>query len=355
MRFIGIDLHKDSMTVACLDETGNTLWIKTVATKCNNQIATLFAEIDQPYAVAVEAVGFYHWLWDLLGDRPAQKFLANPVEIAARKSVKRAKTDRKDAVLIAELLRRGEIPAVYVPTPEERELREITRHRHAIARKLASAKNSFIRICLKRNLDGPKNMNAERAIKFFKSWRERFAVNQQLMLEDLTDQIVFLERQLDKALERIVACLRYPCFAPTLTLYASVPGIATVSAATIIAETGNIRRFDSAKEIVSYAGLAPRVFQSADTCRHGRISKAGPKNLRWILVQTAWCAIRFDRRCRAIFDRIRVRAGKKKAVCAVARRLLIWLWAMAKSGAPYDPEKGKPKNDTAGPSPQIKP
>lgn len=340
MLYTGIDLHKESLTIACLDEKGTVLWIKTLSTKCINKIRDIFSSLDHPYAVAIEAVGFYHWLWDLLADAPAEKVLADPREVRARKAIKRAKTDRKDAVLLAELLRRGELPSVYVPTPEERALREICRHRHSLSRNLASCKNRFRRIHLKQNLRGPKSLDTASGYKFYRANRDRFADNQKLMMEDLLSQMTFLENSLSHNHDRMRAMLQFPYFKAKFDLYTSMPGISMISAATIIAETGDITRFDHAKEIAAYAGLDPRVSQSSETCILGAVSKAGPRDLRWILQQAAWTAIRCDARCKRIYERIKKRRGTRKAATAVARRIIIWIWRMTVTGEMYNPDYG---------------
>jgi transposase len=138
---------------------------------------------------------------------------------------------------------------------------------------------------------------------------------------------------------RLSESLKAPAFAERLVLYESLPGTGLITAATLIAEIGDITRFTHAGEVAAYAGLDPRVFQSADSCRHGRISKNGPHDLRWVLQQAAWTAIRCDTRCRAIYERIRLRAGKKKAATAVARHLIVWVWAMTRRNALYNPRQ----------------
>ena len=108
----------------------------------------------------------------------------------------------------------------------------------------------------------------------------------------------------------------------------TAPGVALLSAATVFVETGGLSRFDNPEQLACYSGLTTRTFQSADCVRHGHVSKAGPPNLRWVLQQAAWCAIRNDDYVRKIYNRIARKAGSKKAATAIARKLLIWLWAM---------------------------
>jgi transposase len=115
----------------------------------------------------------------------------------------------------------------------------------------------------------------------------------------------------------------------------SFPGVALVSAATVIAEVGDFRRFPDAKAIGRYAGLNPRVFASGGKQRIGHIAKTGSADLRWILQQAAWTAIRCDEHVRGIFLRIAKRAGRKAAAVAVARKLLTWMHSAVTKGEPY--------------------
>jgi len=146
---------------------------------------------------------------------------------------------------------------------------------------------------------------------------------------DLTDQLLLLERQLDRTERDLFFQIEdLSCIYEDIIRLCTAPGVARLTAATVLVETGGLSRFDNPEELVCYAGLTARTFQSADSIRHGRISKAGPPNLRWVLQQASWCAIRTNIYVRGIYNRICRKAGSKKAATAIARKLLIWLWAM---------------------------
>jgi transposase len=115
----------------------------------------------------------------------------------------------------------------------------------------------------------------------------------------------------------------------------SFPGVALVTAATVRAEVGDFRRFKDPKAIGRYAGLNPRVFASGGKQRIGAIAKTGSAHLRWILQQAAWTAIRTDDGVKQIYLRIAKRSGKKAAAVAIARKLLVWMWAAVVHGETY--------------------
>ena len=139
------------------------------------------------------------------------------------------------------------------------------------------------------------------------------------LFEEIEGKIQYLESLIfaslgDDCTEDIAICI-------------SVPGISSTAAMTILAEGGDVRDFASADRLVSWAGLAPSVHQSADTLVTGRITKRGSKHLRWILVQAAQAAIRAqDTVFSCFFRRIAYRRGRNKAIVALARKILCILW-----------------------------
>jgi len=108
-----------------------------------------------------------------------------------------------------------------------------------------------------------------------------------------------------------------------------------LATATVIAEIGDFKRFADGKAIGRYAGLNPRVYASGGKQRIGHIAKTGPSDLRWILQQAAWTAIRTNKHVRSIFLRIAKRSGRPAAAVAVARKLLTWMHRAVVKGEPY--------------------
>jgi hypothetical protein len=105
----------------------------------------------------------------------------------------------------------------------------------------------------------------------------------------------------------------------------------------VVSELGDIRRFRSAKQVCAYAGLALRQRESAGRTKQLPISKEGSKLMRWILVEAGWQLVYRTRRWGSMFDSLARRRGKKKAIVAVARRLLCMMVAMLRSGRRYEP------------------
>jgi transposase len=332
---IGVDLHKASLTATVLDSLGAVVERKDIPTKCRRQIAAYFASHGPDVQVAVESVGFYQWFWDTVKPTVRLLRLADPAGVRACAG-RLTKTDRNDSLLLARLLREDRLPMAYVPEEPVRALRELCRHRHRLARQLALARRHLRWIGLKNNLPGPATLTSDRAQKWLLSQDAKLNDAHRLSGRQFVDPITALERQLadvETALADSVA--KNADLAPTLALIQTVPGIGFITAATILCECGDIRRFDSIDQLSSYAGLCPRVTQSGESAHHGHISKQGPPQLRWVLQQAAWVAIRCDPNARRIYARIAKRAGGKKAATALARKLLSYAWSVCRQGRPF--------------------
>src|ERR1051326_5118030 len=309
LRTIGVDLHKCSMTIAVLDELGQQFDEKEIPTKCRNQIRDFFSSYGLQAQVAVESVGFYHWFWNLVRPLVGKMILANPTALAPFRG-RKAKTDRKDARLIAELLFQGRLPTAFVPSESIRTLRELLRHRHSLARALATERRHLGWIGLKNNLTGPTSWTSDRAQKWLLAQEDK-----------LSPAHRFAARQ---RLHHLVRLQRHVLDAAGLRAATPPPG-----------ETGELPRFDHPDPLSACAGLVPRVWQSGQSEAHGHISKAGPPVLRWVLQQAAWAAIHHSERIRAKWVRLSKRAGSQRAALAIARQLLIYAWSVARRGEPF--------------------
>jgi transposase len=145
------------------------------------------------------------------------------------------------------------------------------------------------------------------------------------------DLVAVAERKLD-TLGRANARVR---------LLDTVPGLGPRTAEAVVAHLDDPRRFKTGKQVSAYGGLVPKQFQSGEDDRRGRITRRGPAVLRKLLVQCAWCMLRYNRWARAVFDRLsRGQARRKQAVVALARKVLVRCWAMLRDNQPWraDPE-----------------
>ena len=331
---VGIDLHKDTLTAAVLDPRNGEVEFTKLSCRCREQIKDFFASLPRPNVVAIEAVGFYRWLWNLLEPVVDQLVLADATQCRALAG-RRIKTDREDAMNVAELLVAGRLPVAWAPPSHVAELRDVTRHRHYLSQQHARVLHRVKSIMHQVNRPGPARLKAPGLIRYLKGQRHLLPDHLVEQLEMAIDELVLLERQLDRIDQRLKVMLQKPAFQQQANHLVTFPGVALVIAATIIAEVGDFRRFSHRNGITRFAGLNPRTFSSAETTRTGRIAKAGSTDLRWALVQAAWVAVRCDPVIKAFWLRRRKRMGGKRAIIAVARHLLHQMRAACRDGQDY--------------------
>lgn len=332
--FVGIDLHKDTMTICVFcPSTGQKTFTK-ITCRCRKKVRQFFKALPRPHVVAIETVGFYRWLWEELEPIVDKLVLADATATRAL-AARRLKTDQEDAFNVAELLALGRLPMAYAPTMEVQILRDFTRHRNGLARQHARVLHRVHSILLSNNRPGPQRMESDGLARYLKAFGDELPARHVDMLWKYVDQLSLTERQIAQTQRQIAALLRTPTFHATAEILDSFPGVAMVAAATILAEIGDFNRFTYRKAIARYAGLNPRVFASGEKQRIGHIAKAGSRNLRWILQQVAWTAIRVDPTVKHIFLRIRRRAGSKAAAVAIARKMLTWMWYAVREGKRY--------------------
>ena len=333
---VGTDLHKDTLTAAVLDPRTGEVAYRKLACKCRGQIAEYFQALPRPHAVAIESVGFYRWLWDLLEPIVDELHLADAARCRALAAA-RPKTDRQDALNVADLLAAGRLPIAYAPPMHVRELRDWTRHRNGLSRSHARVLTRVQSLMDANNRPGPRRAKADALIRYLQAHHTLLPERHVRMLWLAVDQLTVIERQTADAERVIAGLIAHERFAAIDALLRSVPGVGPITSATAIAEIGDFTRFTDRKQITRYAGLNPRTFDSAGKQRTGRIAKAGPRQLRWVLQQAAWCARRDHPIFRKRFGQLSRRVGKSKAGVAIARKLLLCMWAVVRDGQPYRP------------------
>jgi transposase len=340
MLYVGADLHKCQVTLVIKNEAAEVVARTRIPCKCPNKIQDFFLALPKPFKVVVEAVGFYQWFWDLVEPIADGMILANATEVRHR-SAAETKTDFRDARRLAELLRQGLFETdhhlrCYVPDADLRRLRLLSRRRNNLTRRLVKEKNAFRRITLKHNSPGPEKLSAESALSWTGKFADKLPESDLDILWQLCDTMAIFERQRQDIERKIAEHIKTrPDWFKTIEPIQSLPGFGSVVVWTLLAEVGDFTRFDRVEELTNYVGLDPRTFQSDGTCRHGKITKTGPRDARWVLLQAAWVAITHDARCGGLFRRISKRAGRKKAAVAIARKLLVWAWYLVKTNQTY--------------------
>jgi len=334
--FAGIDLHKTTLTIGARDTKGELVNVTSMPTKCVNKVTHYFSHLPQPVYCAIESVGMYEWLWELLEPRVAKLILADAVELRYRAGKRHAKTDKIDAKFISLLVFRNEIPEAFVPDKTTRELRRLGRHWHTTTQIMTDIKIRMRWILMQHNLPGPDNITGHSAQRWLLANGELLSPIAQLSFSQMLESIEHLERQRMIIRRHILTFCRMPRFKEDIILFKTVPGIQDISATIILAEVAGFDRFHSADAIACYTGLTERTEESGGKVSQGHISKAGSATLRWILSEAANTLVRSDPSYRAIYNRIFRSTGiKAKAKVAMAQKLIRWLWKMHQTREPF--------------------
>jgi transposase len=335
MRSIGADLHKKSITFCVVEIVAGKVRVVARERLLCREVGKIrqFLRKHQRCEVAVEATGAFDWFVALAEPLAARVVLVHPRKLRIIAESTR-KTDKIDAHVLAEFLARDMLPEAWRPTPRVRAHRSLVRRRQKIQSRITSIKNT-IRGILTRN-------NADRQNLFSKLGRaavKRLKLREveRWLLDDLWEDLAEATARLAKVDARID---RFADAAPqrereARAVLATMPGSGRITIETVLAELGDWERFDNADAVVAYAGLDPKVRESDGRRLDLALSKAGSPLLRWILIQLAHRVKRTSPRWRRPFEQLAKRAGKKKATCAIARRLLLVIYAMLRDGQAY--------------------
>lgn len=342
MQILAIDLGKYK-SVACVYtvETGEASYV-TLGTR-PTELRELFESVNAD-RIVIEVCGIAGWICDL-GESMARwvEVVDTRDERWSWKRVKR-KTDRRDAHKIALMASRNEINRVHIPKRSVRQWRSMIKYRHTLMDRRTAVKNTIRALVdvqglqMRRGSSGWTLESMTRLRELSKEtaacdqgelWRGQLCIELAL-LEQLTKSIDELDRRLNKLARS----------SDQARLVSSAPGVGPRTAEMIVTALDDARRFPSSREVGAYAGLVPRQFESGMMKRSGRIDKQGSALLRRLLVQAAWRATRASGRVSAQFERLTggQRSRRKKAIVAIARRLLIWCWAMLRDGRPWQEE-----------------
>jgi transposase len=336
MKYVGVDLHKHSITVCVMEIVRGKRKVtarRTFSCKRIEAIRAFFEKLEE-FEVVVEATANYEWFFLLIEDLAARLMLAHPKKLRIIAESKH-KSDKVDAEVLAEFLALDMIPEAWRPSPRVRQHRVLVRHRHWIQNRITSLK------CKLR--DKLAHYNADIAELFTSRGKEhlaRLAMSDadRFVVEHLQQQLALLTKQLAEADAKLA---EFAEAAPAGEQEArevldTIPQVGAVTIDVVLSELGDWRRFRSGRRAVSYAGLDPGCRQS-DRKRHElKITKEGSTLLRWVLVEAAWRLVGRYRRWGQIYEKLKRNTGScKKAIVGVARRLLCVMFSMLRTGQAY--------------------
>ena len=332
--FVGIDLHKHRWHVT-IRSAEVELFSNSIVGKWEN----LRRIIDRYKGCRIHAVyeaGYFgFWLFDRLTDYGVE-CIVTPPSLIPQEHGNRVKTDRLDSRKLARLLAKGMLKRVWVPSSEERFHRQVIRRRRQLVSDRVRTQNRIKSELQFYGIDLPSPRGKWTQVYFANLQRIQFKnrwMNQSF--NQLLEQYDFFCIQIDKQTKLLKQLAQLPLYRDRVTILCSIPGIGILTAMEILLELQDVSRFRRAEQLAAYVGLTPSQYSSADKIRMGRITRMGKNTVRSALVESCWHLIRKDKAMRKRYEKIKARAGGKRAIVAIARRLILCIRRLLIDNRPY--------------------
>src|SRR6266852_5097176 len=325
---VGMDLHRRRSVLVRMTEDGRRLGTARI-TNSPQELRREMARAGKSPRVVLEATYGWYWAADTLAAAGAEVHLAHPLGVKAF-TYRRVKNDLRDSADLADLLRMGRLPEAWIAPAEVRELRELTRYRQKLVSLRTSCKDQVHGVLAK--LGVPVTCSDIFGVAG-SVWLDGLGLPQPYAgkvtsLRQLTGELSAEITMLGEVIADLLAGDR------GYQVIQQLPGIGPVLAAVIIAEIGDVTRFQNAGQLCSWAGLTPRHRESDTKVSRGHVTKQGSRMLRWALIE-AIQRVRADTVIGTVKDGIIARRGKQAkniAKVAAARQLLTWVFYAMRDG-----------------------
>lgn len=324
MLIIGCDYHPGFQQIAFVDTEGGDfqerrLQHREEAEKFYRDLAGKGMKI----CVGMEASGHARWFERLLAELNVELWTGDAAKIRAKR-VRKKKTDREDARHILQLMLKDDFPKIWVPSWDNRDLRQLLWHRHRMVQMRTRIMNQLQAVALNEGLRCKKRLWRKHGRPQLESMRlAPWASRRRRDLLELLDRLNPTISELTQLIEREVD--KHPVAQRLMTH----PGVGALTALAFVLIIGEAARFECGKQIAAYLGLVPEEDSSGESRRLGHISKQGSGLMRFFLVEAAQVTVRSDAEWRNKFFHLAMRRGRKIAKVAMARRLavrLYWMW-----------------------------
>jgi transposase len=318
-RFFGLDIHKEYFVAVAVNQERETVFGPQRVS--NYQLEGWARRVLTPQdAIVLEMTTNTYLFHDTLLPLVHSVIAVHPPNVPLVTNV-HVKTDKKAAETLAQLHAAGMLTGVWIPPHEVRDMRSLIAHREKLVHLSTMAKNRLHALEHRKHLVLPDNPFSPDQ----RTWWEtlELSTTEKLLVCSDLDTLEFSQRQV----KQIEECLKQKSIQDErIPLLIQLPGVALLTATTILAAIGDITRFPTAKKLVGYAGLGTRVHDSGMTHSSGRITKAGRKDLRRAMVNAANHAVQDHLHWKAEMERLEPHLGRSKAIVAIARKLLVAVW-----------------------------
>jgi transposase len=324
----GVDFHSKQQTVAYFDTQDGEIKLIELSHQ-GDEVRRFYERLSKPVRVGLEATGYIPWFEKLLVELGCEVLVGNPTEIR-RRARSRQKNDRRDAELILDLMIKNEFPRIHRLSLESLDVLQQLRYRHKLVKMQTMIKNSLHAISLSSGL----SLKAKLLTKSGKAKLEGLNLSPALAEQrrewfDLVESIRTRIKRIEAELEKTAAK------DPRVGLLRTHPGIGLLTSLALVHTLEPVSRFADSKKVTAFVGLEPCEESSADKVRWTGISKAGPRLLRFLLVEAAQKSLGEDEEMNQFYLQLSQRRGKPKAKVAIARKLLVRAWIMLRDQIDY--------------------
>jgi transposase len=322
MIIIGVDYHPEFQQIASVDTETGEFQEKRLAHPAEAE-KFYRALVGQKVRMGMEASGHARWFERLVAELQFEVRIGDAAEVRTKR-VRKQKTDRQDAQLILRLLLEDRFPQIWVPSWENRDLRQLLWHRHRMVQARTRIMNQLQAVALNEGLRCKKKLWRERGRQQLESfalgpWASRRRHDLLQLLYRLNPTILELTQAIEREAEKC----------PEARRLRTHPGVGALTALAFVLILGDVERFRCGKQIASYLGLVPLEKSSGNRRRLGHITKQGSSMLRFLLVEAAQATVRSVPEWRSKYFHLMQRRGRNTAKVAMARRLavrLYWMW-----------------------------
>lgn len=314
--YIGLDHHRKFTQVAVVNGADQVV-LECRMPNTEEAINNLLSQLPGPNEAVVEAGPSWGWIFDSFQRMGVKVVLANPRQVRVIAET-RCKTDRRDALALARLLRAGWIPQVYVGSLESRAQKQLWRERIWMVGMQTRLKNRIRRLLDHYHVTLPafSDLFGVAGMRFLQAL-ELPGNAHKILKAELSLLITYQEQ-----IGQIQGWARQATIdLPAVRYLRSLPGLGDVLAPIAALEIGDINRFPEAGSLSAYCGLVPSVSSSGGLTFRGRTGHSGNHWLKWVFIEAAWSALRTMPELQQRFIRIKSRRGANVAVVACARRL----------------------------------
>ena len=327
MLIIGCDFHPGFQQVAIFDNRTGEVEEKRLQHR--EEAERFYRGLSGPVRVGMEACGHYPWFERLLAELGWELWFGDAAQVRAS-VVRRQKTDRRDAQHLLQLLMQDRFPKIWVPSLEERDVRQLLVHRHKQVQARTRTKNQLQAMALSHGVQkkwklwtqaGRAQLEQLPLLPYAAERRQRLLQ----ALDGLDADLIELNRRVEEEVRK----------RPPARLLTTHPGVGPVTALAMVLTLGPAQRFASGKDVGSYFGLIPREDSSGGQQRLGKISKQGSSFLRFLLVEAGQTAARYDPQLKRFYLRLARRKNRGVAKVAVARKLATRLYLMLRENWTY--------------------